>query len=96
MLNKYHLFALFDHITIGHTVRLAHKPNLKGSPSSDWPALASLNEIAFVEKELNDKAEPCRSWVNWFAGQRRLKLTSARPIAENRLTAGQNSRSSNF
>jgi GH24 family phage-related lysozyme (muramidase) len=33
-------------------------------------------------------AEPCRSWVNWFAGQHRLKLKSARPIAENRLTAG--------
>jgi hypothetical protein len=26
--------------------------------------------------------------VNWFAGQHRLKLKSAMPIAENRLTAG--------
>jgi hypothetical protein len=33
-------------------------------------------------------AEPCQSWVNWFAGQHRLKLKSARPIAENRLIAG--------
>jgi hypothetical protein len=31
-------------------------------------------------------AKPCRSWVNWFGGQYPLKLKSARPIAENRLT----------
>jgi hypothetical protein len=33
-------------------------------------------------------AEPCRSWVNWFAGQHQLKLKSASPIAENCLIAG--------
>jgi hypothetical protein len=33
-------------------------------------------------------AEPCRSWVNWFACQPRVKLKSARAISENRLTAG--------
>jgi hypothetical protein len=33
-------------------------------------------------------AEPCLSWINWFAGQYRLKVKYARPIAENRLSPG--------
>jgi hypothetical protein len=35
-----------------------------------------------------DTAESCRWWLNWFAGQHRLKIKSARLIAGNRLTAG--------